>query len=331
MSLERLPNEILLLVASSTESEADFVSLAQVNGHLYETLIPHLYRRNARYSNGSALLLAVTKGNLPAFKKALQAWTQMKNSAELPTHGHGKYTPLFLAAHRGHLAIVKQLLAHRVDPNTRDRWNRTPLYGASIRGHVAVVEALLEDEQIKIDACNVDGCTPVSAAARNGNFEIVKILLARGANAGYVGREEFETIFHCAIRHRRPDILRLLVNRDDVDPNVPFSDYSPLQLAVEANNEDLVEVLLTDARVNPDWTTLRDAQTPLLEALLKNNKKIVQLLLDIGANRDLKDSTSLSPAMLLEAPSAEAREKLINERSFSFSPQALSQLQIPSN
>jgi ankyrin repeat protein len=53
----------------------------------------------------------------------------------------------------------------------------------------------------------------------------------------------------------------------------------------------------------------------LLEAAIKNNDAMIRLLLKAGANKEIQDSTSLSPAMLLDAPSAEARYELIRERS----------------
>lgn len=46
-----------------------------------------------------------------------------------------------------------------------------------------------------------------------------------------------------------------------------------------------------------------------------NNDKIVALLLAAGANTKIADRMWLSPAMLLEAPSVEARYKLVQQHS----------------
>ena len=54
-------------------------------------------------------------------------------------------------------------------------------------------------------------------------------------------------------------------------------------------------------------------RTPLLDALIMNNDKIVALLLAAGANTKIADRMWLSPAMLLEAPSVEARYKLVQQ------------------
>lgn len=112
-------------------------------------------------------------------------------------------------------------------------------------------------------------------------------------------------------------MLRLLINRQDVSPNALCWDKTPLQYAVEANREDMVELLLRDKRVNPDFTLSENGETPLLQALIKNNEKMAKALLDAGANPNIASGTWLTPAMLLEAPDAEARQVLLERYSVS--------------
>jgi len=128
MSFASRPNEILLQIASSVESETDLASFVQVNRHLYCTLISYLYRQNAKYSSGSALLHASSAGHFSASEKALQAWIDEKDSTELPTSPDHGYTPLFLAAADNHLPIVQMFLAHGVDPNVMDRGGGARLF-----------------------------------------------------------------------------------------------------------------------------------------------------------------------------------------------------------
>jgi ankyrin repeat protein len=145
------------------------------------------------------------------------------------------------------------------------------------------------------------------------------MLLSSGAHAGFAHVGE-QTPLHSAILNKQPELVRLLVNRSDVDPNALFadtcsSDRTPLHIAVDTNEEDLVEILLTDKRINPDLTARPVLQTPLLDAELKKNEAMVRLLSEAGANKEIQDRTGLSPAMLLDAPSAEARCQLIQDRS----------------
>ncbi|KAJ6131370.1 ankyrin [Penicillium sp. IBT 18751x] len=145
------------------------------------------------------------------------------------------------------------------------------------------------------------------------------MLLSSGAHAGFA-RKGGQAPLHSAILNKQPELVRLLVNREDVDPNAPFSDTTssdrtPMHIAVDTNEEELVEILLTDKRINPDLTARPVSQTPLLDAALKKNEAIVRFLSEAEANKEIQDSTGLSPAMLLDAPSAETPNQLIQDRS----------------
>ena len=45
---------------------------------------------------------------------------------------------------------------------------------------------------------------------------------------------------HKAVSKRQPEIIELLINRNDVNPNVLYGNYTPLQLAVWKSREDMV-------------------------------------------------------------------------------------------
>jgi len=64
---------------------------------------------------------------------------------------------------------------------------------------------------------------------------------------------------------------------------------------------------LTDKWVNPDLTSCSLGTILLLEAALNNNKAMVDMLLSVGADKNIKDRTGLSAVMILDAPSDEAR------------------------
>lgn len=210
---------------------------------------------------------------------------------------------------------MKILLDYGVNPNGRDKTKRTPLYAASGRGHTAVVKTLLAHPKTKVNAYNNDHTTPICFAARRGHIEIVKILLSYGAHAGVVSKRGGQTPLHSAIQNQQPELARLLVNREDVNPNALSDKSTPLQLAVRANRQDLVEILLTAKRGDPDLNVHSPSRTPLFDAILKNNEAIVRMLLLAGADKEIKDATGLSPAMFLDAPTAEARYQLRRDHS----------------
>lgn len=356
MLLKDLPNELLLLIASGVDTEADFNALTQVNHHFYNMLILPLYKRDAGNLNGSsALKHAVGHRKVAVARKALQAGADVNTTT---THCDEEYplicdaarvgsvevfellldakadvlvkdeqgrSSLFHAAEHGHAEIVRILLYNGkrrangkekkendgVDPNTPDRWARTPLIAACTRGHRAVVDILLSTNNTDLESQDHLGFTALHQAARQNHADIVSALLAHGADANSVQRRFSQTHMHSTIYCKQPEVLKLLVNRDSVDPNELFLDETPLQFAVHQNREDLVRLLLSDRRIKPDFTVLKDGRTPLLKALVRGQERVARLLLDAGADPDVVDSGGLSPAMLLGAQDDEARGELL--------------------
>lgn len=96
-------------------------------------------------------------------------------------------TPLHLADDNPF--CTELLLRHGADPEARDGWGRTPLHWAMSSGNAEVVNLLL-GAGTPVDVMDDDGATPLallvsrleSGASRQGHPEIVRMLLADGAN-----------------------------------------------------------------------------------------------------------------------------------------------------
>lgn len=61
------------------------------------------------------------------------------------------------------------------------------------------------------------------------------------------------------------ELVRLLVGRQEVNPNALYGQGTALQWAVECDCEDMVELLLSDKQTNPDFYLFgewRDTLTP---------------------------------------------------------------------
>ena len=57
---------------------------------------------------------------------------------KIHTHVLGGLIPLHNACSFGHAEVVRLLLRHGADPNSRDNWNYTPLHEAAVKGKVDV-------------------------------------------------------------------------------------------------------------------------------------------------------------------------------------------------
>ncbi|RAL17140.1 ankyrin repeat domain-containing protein [Aspergillus homomorphus CBS 101889] len=349
MSLDTLPNELLLQLESYIDSQADLAVFLQISSRVYSLLVANLYQRNASaallygvqkslYSTALKALqagadrnvksrdkerpvisLAAENGSLEIIRLLLEVSLLSPSPVDLNIFDKNRYTALFLAATHGHASIVELLLAHGANPNLRESTGRTALFMAAIRGHTAVVRTLLayhddpRQPDLEIDVVINQGETALLAAARQGHTEIVFMLFKRGASLGTNSRTTVQPVLHSAVLHRQPELLRLVVNRDEIDPNRIHRNRTALGLAVANNDEDLAAILLTDPRVNPDLTLHPGGQTPLMQAILKNNERLIQLLRDAGANPRIMTRLWVSPAMFLEAPTREARQELIDK------------------
>ena len=87
-------------------------------------------------------------------------------------------SPLMLAALKGHVDLVNQLIAKEADVN-KTGW--TPLHYAASGARRPILLILLEHSAY-IDAESPNGSTPLMMAAMYGDVECVKLLLESGAD-----------------------------------------------------------------------------------------------------------------------------------------------------
>lgn len=125
-----------------------------------------------------------------------------------------------MACSEGHLGLARMLISEGAKPHRLDRWGGTCLddahrhrhelvsewlrtdvgmraHGpgdpiglivAASKGDLAEVKSLLESDKINMDATAFDGRAALHLAANEGRLEVVKYLLAAGANPNAVDR-----------------------------------------------------------------------------------------------------------------------------------------------
>ncbi|KAF2726436.1 ankyrin, partial [Polyplosphaeria fusca] len=84
---------------------------------------------------------------------------------------------LYNAAKRGDAAVLRRLIEECVPFDHRNVHGVTPLWHAAHPGHIEVVKALLATNAVDVNVRSIAGRTPIFWASANGHAEIVELLL----------------------------------------------------------------------------------------------------------------------------------------------------------
>lgn len=116
---------------------------------------------------------------------------------------NSKYgAPLRQAAARGHVDVVRELVARGTNPNTGDGKGWTALHHAAEFGHLEVIKVLQEVMGLDLDVDPDDnyGWTPLFNAATNNHVATVQHLIASGADVNERTRRGRTVLHWCVAR-----------------------------------------------------------------------------------------------------------------------------------
>ncbi len=174
--------------------------------------------------------LCSSSGDYRAFKRLLtahSALTECKPSALSYLRDVAGWSLLMRASDKGFFDIVKILLS--IDPETVNvtcPHGRTALHLSSANNHEEVTRILLsasasqknvEDGFINVDHVTDSGRTALHAAAEFGHVNIARLLVYRGANENAPDNEGF-TPLHLACQHSNNEMVIFLVTECSSDP-----------------------------------------------------------------------------------------------------------------
>jgi ankyrin repeat protein len=149
-----------------------------------------------------------------------------------------KREKLFEAVRHGDVAEITKLLDQGVEVDIRDELNQTPLIAAAKVDDKNLVEMLLQ----KGADVNAQGNGPINALLIAKNPEVVELLLQHGAELEVVNHHG-DTALLSAIYSNEPKNVELLLQRG-ADCNVKDKDgKTPLQLAQARGNTEIIGIL----------------------------------------------------------------------------------------
>jgi hypothetical protein len=185
---------------------------------------------------------------------------------------------LRLAAGRGQLDLVEELLARGCDPNFGDASGRTAMHVVADTNQLEALETLRRvwgEEDVDVDCPDKTGWTPLAVAVSNGFVTMAQRLLEWGADPGSkdsVGR----TPLHHAAANAHPAAVPLLASHGAAVDAADAAGWTPMHVACLYGSEKVVDALAAagaDPRAvdgggrPPQVVCHADAVLPLRKAL----------------------------------------------------------------
>ena len=206
-----------------------YLACTNRSGAMVEKLLAAGANPNAALINGETALMTCARTGDEGAVKALLARGADANTKE-PAHGQ---TALMWAAAEKHPAVVAALLEHKADVTARSR-----VYTQTVTSEVT--------QRAGREALNYHvprgGSTPLLFAARAGDAESARLLLASGADVNDALPNGMTALVEAA--HSGHSAVGILLLDRGADPNAAEIGYTALHAAVLRGGLDLVKALL---------------------------------------------------------------------------------------
>lgn len=221
-------------------------------------------------------------------------------------------SPVIEAAKNGNIIMVNDLLAAGANPNSVEFDGSTGLTYAARNGHAEIVDILLEKGgKVNLDkASKKYNFTPLYIASYSGHLNIVRRLLAEGADPHIAGYDGTTAIFR-ASQGGYTEIVWELVQAG-ADVNKPTNVYNtPLASSTQHNHTAITHILLeAGAEPNVSYNS-KDGANILLFLATKGDKVRVQLLIDRGADVNLPRLDGITPLIAVAYTGDEGMAELL--------------------
>ena len=157
------------------------------------------------------------------------------------------------------------------------------LHGAAFLGLREILAVLLTMKEWNINAVDTVGRTALAWAVIRGHEDVVKILLQSKDADPNVGDTQYgRAPLWLAVGNGHEGMVKLLLDRDDINPNTRDTEYgrTPLGWVARSGHARLVKMLLERGDINPNTADIFYDRTPLWWAAKGGHGRVAKLLLE---------------------------------------------------
>uniref|UniRef100_A0A665X5N4 E3 ubiquitin-protein ligase MIB2 n=1 Tax=Echeneis naucrates TaxID=173247 RepID=A0A665X5N4_ECHNA len=317
------------LSAQPVEVDANLMTAENPSesGSTVISVLEKLLSQSTEQDNPGRLVIEAARGSANKVRELV-----LKYPDKVDLKNQGK-TALQVAAHQGHMEVVKALLQANSSVEVKDEDGDTALHYTAF-GNQAEIARLLLSKGANVNLLNNSMCTALHIAVNKGFIDVVRVLTEHSADVNL--QDSYgDTPLHDAIAKDFRNIIEILV----VVPNIDFTQqnhrgfnllhhaalkgnklatekilararqlvdvkkddgFSALHLAALNNHRDVAEILIKEGRCDINIRNNRN-QTPLQLAVTQGHTNLVQLLVAEGADVNMEDEdgdTAMHVALL---------------------------------
>uniref|UniRef100_A0A6P7GT41 Uncharacterized protein LOC114341900 n=1 Tax=Diabrotica virgifera virgifera TaxID=50390 RepID=A0A6P7GT41_DIAVI len=234
----------------------------------------------------------------------------LKRNANVNTNvnrfGQSIPSPLYWAARRGHLGVLKLLIAYGASLETKCSNGLLPIHVAAEKGHFKIVKYFVENKLYHVDICTRTLRTPLSFAVVGGHSAIIKYLIKCNADVTKADISNRSSAFRHACKVTRGDLIEALIRKGFKLDGFYYGE-TPLHLFVRSG-------LLSEARrlIESGVMSYLEADvsgnTPIHVAVQYNQKEMLEYFFKMGISADFQTGEGYS---LLHAAATFGRSQMV--------------------